>query len=182
MWFDLFYVEIKEKNENLSITIKDEILDESIKPVALKMLEEYEETSNQSDDEPPEEMAIVKVSTLPDDSNSIKPNEESIIKLEDTIIKNSEEMDTASLVNNDDKTVRVDIKIDSCSKVNEVCEKIVPGNNSQKRKKDSKKEFKPIKKQPPPRTPRTEVVERKGALLEAVSWFYFLNIWLIFKI
>jgi len=66
------------------------------------------------------------------------------------------------------------VNIDVCSKINNKCEKTT-NDRGQKRKNTSKKESKPIKKTPPMRTPRTEVVERKGALLEAVSRFVCLS-------
>lgn len=59
------------------------------------------------------------------------------------------------------------MKIESCSKTFEEDEK-TNTKHCLKRKKSSKKDSKSIKKLPPLRTPRTEVVERKSALLEAV--------------
>jgi len=64
--------------------------------------------------------------------------------------------------------MNIEVKIESCTKVNEECEK-VNSENGQKQNRTSKTEFKPLIKVSPLRTPRTEIVERKGALLEAVS-------------
>lgn len=78
------------------------------------------------------------------------------------------EDNTNPLLKNSNEAVNKEVKTESSSKINEECRK-VDSENGQKRKRTSKKESKPFKKIPPPRTPRTEIVERKGALLEAVS-------------
>lgn len=135
--------------------------DETSKPVALKLLEAYDEFGdNQSDDEPPEETAIIKKSALPDN----KSLTEQLCSGSETVDK---EVHSSPLVKNDGEAASTEVKIKSCSKVNEGCEKADP-ENGQKRKRAIKKESKPIKKTPPLRTPRTEIVERKGALLEAL--------------
>lgn len=84
-----------------------------------------------------------------------------------SVIKNKE-VDSTTLMDQNSKAVSTDVKIDESSKINDKCEKTT-NERGQKRKNTSKKESKPVKKTPPMKTPRTEVVERKGALLEAVS-------------
>jgi len=85
-----------------------------------------------------------------------------------SLVINNKEVDSTSLIGNDSKAVSTDVNIDICSKINDKYVKTA-NDHGQKRKNNSKKESKPFKKMPPMRTPRTEVVERKGALLEAVS-------------
>lgn len=147
---------------------EDNVIAETSKPVALKLLEEYDESS--SDNEPPEETIIIKESALSNDTILIKNNEEqcSTSKIEDISLENSNEVDSTSLsVLNDNKVLNTEVKIENSSKINGDCGK-QGSEQGQKRKRSPKKDFKPVKKTPPLRTPRTEVVERKGALLEAV--------------
>lgn len=221
--FILFYVGI----------IKDEQLEDMNKPVALKLLEEYDESSdNQSDSEPPEEIPIVKKSVSLEKKNVLEQNEkpcstsevetsiieknvepgftstiEALITEENeepgststiepltteenvepnstpvvenliteknekpssiSVIKNKE-LDSTTLIDQNNEAVSTNVKIDESSKINDKCEKTT-NERGQKRKNTSKKESKSVKKIPPMKTPRTEVVERKGALLEAVS-------------
>ncbi|XP_001946648.1 nuclear fragile X mental retardation-interacting protein 1 [Acyrthosiphon pisum] len=160
--------------------IKDEQLEETNKPVALKLIQEYDQSSdNQSDNEPPEEMPINKKSGSPDNKNvseqSENPCTTPIIEVlitdkneepsSTSVINN--EVDSTTLIDNDSKAVSTDVNIDICSKINDKHVKTA-NDRGQKRKNTSKKESKPFKKMPPMRTPRTEVVERKGALLEAL--------------
>lgn len=166
--------------------IKDDQLEETNKPVVLKLLEEYDQSSdNQSDNEPPEEMPIVRKSGSPDNKNvSIKNEKPCSTPVKEVVItKKSEESISTLLINNkvdsttlidDCEAVSTDVNIDVCSKIDEKCVKTT-NDRGQKRKNTSKKESKPFKKIPPMRTPRTEVVERKGALLEAVSRFLSLS-------
>ncbi|XP_026822903.1 putative uncharacterized protein DDB_G0274405 [Rhopalosiphum maidis] len=190
--------------------IKDEQLDEINKPVALKLLEEYDQSSdNQSDNEPPEEMPIVKTSGSLENKNVLEQNEkpcstsviEALIaekneepgstsitgkneepgstqiiealtteKQSSILVTENKEVDSTLLIDHDSEVVNTnntDVKIDICSKINDKCEKTT-NERGQKRKNTSKKESKPVKKMPPMKTPRTEVVERKGALLEAL--------------
>jgi len=87
------------------------------------------------------------------------------------LVTENKEVDSTLLIDHDSEVVNTnntDVKIDICSKTNDKCEKTT-NERGQKRKNTSKKESKPVKKMPPMKTPRTEVVERKGALLEAVS-------------
>ncbi|XP_022166502.1 nuclear fragile X mental retardation-interacting protein 1-like [Myzus persicae] len=161
------------------IDIKDDQLEETNKPVVLKLLEEYDQSSdNQSDNEPPEEMPIVRKSGSPDNKNvSIKNEKPCSTPVKEVVItKKSEESISTLLINNkvdsttlidDCEAVSTDVNIDVCSKIDEKCVKTT-NDRGQKRKNTSKKESKPFKKIPPMRTPRTEVVERKGALLEAL--------------
>lgn len=168
--------------ETLTDIIKDEQLDDTNKPVALKLLEEYDQSSGSE----PEEMPIVKKSGSAENKNESETNEKpcsGLIKDEDDLItekneepitsvmQNKEEVDSSTLVDRDSKALSTDVKNDTCSQSNE------KNNNEQgkKRKNTSKKESKPIKKVTPMRTSRTEVVERKGALLEAVSGFVSLT-------
>lgn len=143
-----------------------ENIDETRKPIALKLLEEYKESS---DDEPPEETAIVKKSESFNNKSLIETNEESCstFKMEIISTEHNEEVNI-SLVDNVSEAINTKVNNESSSKVNK-CEKTDSEPRGQKRKKNSKKETKPLKKIPPLRTPRTEVIERKAALLEAVS-------------
>lgn len=156
---------------NVDVQKQDEIIEETGKPVALKLLEEYAESS--SDDEPPDETAIVKESAPLNNTILTEPNDEpcSTSKVEDISMKCNDEVDSISLsVINDVKVENKELTNEKFSKVNG--ESIKPDfERGQKRKKSPKKEFKPVKKTPPLRTPRTEIVERKGALLEAVRLF-----------
>lgn len=213
--------------------IKDEQLEDMNKPVVLKLLEEYDESSdNQSDSEPPEEIPIVRTSVSLENKNVLEQNEnpcstsvvetsiieknvepgfsstiealiteeygepgcstsitEALITEENvepnstpvvenliteknekpssiSVIKNKE-VDSTTLMDQNSEAVSTDVKIDESSKINDKCEKTT-NERGQKRKNTSKKESKPVKKIPPMKTPRTEVVERKGALLEAL--------------
>lgn len=183
--------------------IKEELANETNKPAALKLLESYDESSdnNQSDDEPPEETSIIKESVSLGDTNLTNSNNElcSTLETEDVSDRNNEIEDFTSLVTekpNDElccaletedvsgghikvqdstasdkdngKAISTEMKPEISSKVDEGCKK-TGIERGQKRKKPQKKEFKPIKRTPPLRTPRTEVVEKKNALLEAVS-------------
>lgn len=150
----------------------------------MKLLEEYDESS---DDEPPEETAIVKESALLDIEMSpvldgrpcptsetrdisMEQKEESCstLEMEGVSLEHKEKVNSTSLVTVDSKTLSSEMKTETSSNVKEECDK-TDNERSQKRKKNSNKEFKPIKRTPPLRTPRTEVLEKKGALLEAVS-------------
>lgn len=82
-------------------------------------------------------------------------------------MEHNKEVDITIIAGNNCKVVNSEVKVESCLKVNNECEK-TNTEHSQKRKRCAKKEFKPIKKLPPLRTPRTEIVERKSAFLEAV--------------
>jgi len=126
-------------------------------------------------------MPIVKKSGSPDNKNVSEQSEnpcttpiiEVLIteKNEDpssTPVINNKEIDSTTLIDNDSKAVSTGVNIDICTKINDKYVKTA-NDRGQKRKNASKKESKPFKKMPPMRTPRTEVVERKGALLEAVS-------------
>lgn len=138
-------------------------------------MEAYDESGdNQSDDEPPEETAIIKKSALLD-NKSLTEHSISLCSASEVVDK---EVYSSPLVKNDSEAVNTEVKIKS-SKVNNGCEKADPENleNGQKRKRNVKKEFKPIKKSLPLRTPRTEIVERKGALLEAVSRHVLQNLY-----
>jgi len=128
-------------------------------------------------------MPIVKKSGLLDDKNVSEQNKKlcttpvTEVLITDknkepisTSVINNKEEDSTTLINNDNETVSTDVNIDICSKKNDECVKTA-NDHGQKRKNTSKKESKPFKKIPPMRTPRTEIVERKGALLEAVSRF-----------
>jgi len=128
-------------------------------------------------------MPIVKKSELPDNKNVSEQNEKPCttpvtkVLLVDkskepssTSVINNKEVDSTTFIDNDNETVSTDVNIEICSEKNDKCVKTA-NDRGQKRKNTSKKESKPIKKIPPMRTPRTEVVERKGALLEAVSRF-----------
>lgn len=155
------------KTTNFVLVIKEEILDESNKSVALKLLEEYDESNDsQSDNEAPEEMAIVKKCS----KQLTECTEEQCPTLETRAvsIEHNKEVVNTAIVEENSGSVKSEANIDVSPKVNEECENT---NNVRglKRKKTQKKEIKPIKKNPPLRTPRTEMVERKGALLEAVS-------------
>lgn len=162
----------------------------------MKLLEEYDESS---DDEPPEETAIVKESAPVDISMTPVLNEEpcSSVKTRDISMEHKEEscstikMEGVSIEHKDEisstlemESVSIELKekagstssviIDNeavCSEMKtEMCSNVKEDNErGQKRKKNSNKEFKPIKRTPPLRTPRTEVLEKKSALLEAVS-------------
>lgn len=184
----------------------------------MKLLEEYDESS---DDEPPEETAIVKESALLDiemspvldgrpcptsetrdismeqkeescsalemegvslehkdevastsemENVSLEHKDEvaSTSEMESVSMEHKEKVNSTSLVTVDSKTLSSEMKAETSSNVKEECDK-TDNERSQKRKKNSNKEFKPIKRTPPLRTPRTEVLEKKGALLEAVS-------------
>lgn len=112
-------------------------------------------------------MAIVKESVSQD--KSLTEYNKELCSTSDTkevFLECSKEVNTTSLGENG-SNVDLKMKIESCSKVFEEDEK-TNAKHCQKRKKSSKKDSKPIKKLPPLRTPRTEVVERKSALLEAV--------------
>lgn len=113
-------------------------------------------------------MAIVK-ELASQDKSPTEHNEElcSTTNMKEVFLKCSEEVNTTLLGENGSSVVDLEMKIESCSKVFEEDEK-TNTKHCQKRKKSSKKDSKPIKKLPPLRTPRTEVVERKSALLEAV--------------
>jgi len=87
-----------------------------------------------------------------------------------TSVIENKKVDSITLIEHDGEAASTDVKIDECSNINNKSEKTTD-ERGQKRKNTSKKGSKPVKKMPPMRTPRTEVVERKGALLEAVSWF-----------
>lgn len=126
-------------------------------------------------------MPIIKKSGSPDNKNvseqSENPCTTPIIEVlitekneepSSTSVINNKEVDSTTLIDNDSNTVSTDVNIDNCSKINDKYVKTA-NDSGQKRKNNSKKESKPFKKMPPMRTPRTEVVERKGALLEAVS-------------
>lgn len=126
-------------------------------------------------------MPIVKKSVSPDNKNVTEQNKnpcttpviEVLITRENeepnsTSVINNKEVDSTTLIDNDSEAVSADVNIDICSKINDKCVKTT-NDRGQKRKNTSKKESKAFKKMPPMRTPRTEVVERKGALLEAVS-------------
>lgn len=144
------------------VDIKKEKIDEITKPVALKLLEEY---AVSSDDEPPEEIAIIKESVVHDDQSLIESEENkcSILEIENVTIENNKQVESISIVENDSKAASIELKI-----VNGECKKS-DSEHGQKRKNNSNKESKPIKKMAPMRTPRNEIMERKGALLEAVS-------------
>jgi len=127
-------------------------------------------------------MPIIKKSGLPENKNVSEENEKPCttpvteVLITDknkepssTSVINNKEVDSITLIDNNSETVNTDVNIDICSK-NDKCVKTA-NDRGQKRKNTSKKESKPFKKIPPMRTPRTEVVERKGALLEAVSRF-----------
>lgn len=182
--------------------IKEEATDETNKPAALKLLESYDESSDntQSDDEPPEETSIVKESAPLNDTSLKNPNDDlcsiietdvsnrhgeiqdatslvkekpndepcSTLETEDVSDGLHEVQDPSALVKDDSEAVNTEMKTEISSKVDEECEK-TDIERGQKRKKPQKKEFKPIKRTPPMRTPRTEVMEKKSALLEAVS-------------
>jgi len=140
--------------------------DTTIKPVALKLLEEYEESS---DDEPPDETAIIKKSGS-QEIDLAEPCEKLQSSSSDTRsvhIEHNKEVGTAVLAGNSCRIVNSEVKVESCLKVDNECEK-TNTEHSQKRKRSAKKEIKPIKKPPPLRTPRTEIIERKSAFLEAV--------------
>lgn len=166
---------------NVDLQNEDEKSEETNKPSGLKLLEEYEASSdNDSDNEPPEETAIVKESA-PSENTIVKESESldnksliehdkeisSYLEEEDSM-KHDEELVSSSLVVNGDEIVNTEVAAESCSKESEECEKKVsePGL---KRKKHNKNESKLAKKVPPPRTPRNEVLEKKAALIEAVS-------------
>lgn len=151
---------------------EEEILDETNKPVALKLLEEYDESNDsQSDNEPPEETAIVKKSTLPDNKLLTKYIEEpcSTSEIRAVPIENNKVNTNTTIIKGNSESVSTEVNNDkSILEENEACE----NTNTErgiKRKKTPKKESKPMKKSQPLRTPRTEIVERKDALLEAVS-------------
>jgi hypothetical protein len=183
--------------------IKEELVNDINKPAALKLLESYDESSdnNQSDDEPPEETSIVKESvplgntSLTNSNDELcstletedvsdkysevqdftslvkeKPNGElcCALETEDVLGEHSEVQDSTALDKDDSEAISTEVKTETSSKVDEECEK-TGIERGQKRKKSQKKELKPIKRTPPLRTPRTEVVEKKNALLEAVS-------------
>lgn len=217
--------------------IKEELIDETHKPAALKLLENYDESS---DDEPPEEISIVKESAPVNDTSLTNANDKlcstsetdgvlnelskvqdssdghcevqdstslvkdkrndelcSAIETESVLNECSEVQDSISLVKekpndkpcstlgtesvlnghsevqdslvkDDSKALNSVVKTDISTNVSEECEK-TNIERGQKRKKPPKKDFKPLKRTPPMRTPRTEVVEKKSALLEAVS-------------
>lgn len=147
------------------------------KPVALKLLEEYDESSeNQSDNEPPEEIVIIKETLINNKSLTEHNDETNTTSKKNVLLQKNVDENSISLVNNDDKAINTEMEIEICSKINKECKK--PDlDQGQKRKKNSNKESKPFKKCQPLRTPRTEVMERKGALLEAVSCV--INLYLI---
>lgn len=132
-------------------------------------MEEYDESS---DGEPPEETTIVKKLESFDNKSLTDGNEEpcTTSKIGVVSTEHNEEADSTSLVENVIEAVNTEVNVENCSKVDQ-CGKMDSEQHGQKRKRNSKKESKPFKKIPPLRTPRTEVVERKAALLEAVSWF-----------
>lgn len=137
-------------------------------------MEEYDESSeNHSDNEPPEEIVIVKETALINNKSVTESiNVTSPISKENILLENNVDENSILLVNNNSKTINTEIENKICSKVNEECKK--PDlDHGQKRKKNSNKESKPFKKNQSLRTPRTEVMERKGALLEAVSCINF---------
>ncbi|XP_025193010.1 nuclear fragile X mental retardation-interacting protein 1 [Melanaphis sacchari] len=178
--------------------VKDEQLEESNKSVVLKLLEQYDQSSDDlSDNEPPEELPIVRTSESLENKNVLEQNEKpcsssvietSIIEKNEepsstpvidaliteknensnstSIIKNKE-VDSTLIIDRDSEVISTDVKTDVCSKTNDKCEKSI-NERGQKRKNTSKKESKPVKKMPPMKTPRTEIVERKSALLEAL--------------
>lgn len=136
-------------------------------------MEEYDESSeNHSDNEPPEEIVIVKETALINNKSVTESiNVTSPISKENILLENNVDENSILLVNNS-KTINTEIENKICSKVNEECKK-QDLDHGQKRKKNSNKESKPFKKNQSLRTPRTEVMERKGALLEAVSCINF---------
>jgi len=126
-------------------------------------------------------MPIIKKSGSPDNKNvseqSENPCTTPIIEVlitekneepSSTSVINNKEVDSSTLIDNNSNAVSTDVNIDICSKINDKYVKTA-NDRGQKRKNNSKKESKPFKRMPPMRTPRTEVVERKGALLKAVS-------------
>lgn len=134
------------------------------------MIEEYDKSS---DDEPPNETAIIKESASQDIVKAA-PNEKqcsSTSNIKSVPTEHNKQENITVLTGNESEVVNSDLKVETCLKVNNECEKTITVH-SQKRKKLSKKEIKPIKKTPPLRTPRTEIVERKNALLEAVRSTY----------
>jgi hypothetical protein len=157
----------------IGIKNEDKKINEINKPVVLKLLEEYDESS---DDEPPDETGIVKESTSQEtvhntklcSAESLKQNEEVLFTSEIGVsVKLNKKVNSNIFSGNDSEIEKTEVKIENSLKVNEDNYNL-ESESGQKRKKSSKKEFKQIKKQPPLRTPRTEVVERKGALLEAL--------------
>lgn len=157
--------------EQKSISLNDE-LGNPLKPTGLKLLEEYDASSdNESSDEPPEEAVIIKESVPLDNTNSVEVTEEpnSSSEFKDILIESNEKI-CPKLSDVDKNDVNNDEAVKSYSKELKENEKR-NSEHGQKRKKPNKKESKPIKKVPPPRTPRTEVMEKKSALLEAVSQF-----------
>lgn len=134
------------------------------KPVSLKLLEEYAESS---DDEPPEEIAIIKKSVLFDNQSLIEPEICSTSEM-NVPIKHEKINSMSTIETFSNKISSVEVKIENGLKIKEEC-KISDSEHGHKRKNNSKKESKPIKKIAPMRTPRTEVMERKGALIEVVS-------------
>lgn len=141
-------------------------------------MEEYDESS---DGEPPEETAIIRKSESSENKSLIEGIEEpcSTSKMEVVSTEYDEEANSTSLVDNVSETIDTKINIESCSKIDK-CENTNFEPHGQKRKKSSKKETKSLKKIPPLRTPRTEVVERKTALLEAVSWII-INLYFVYS-
>lgn len=107
---------------------------------------------------------------MPDIKHLTEPIEEqsSTSEIRTVPIENKENVNT-TIIEGNNVSVSIEVNTDeSITKVNEACEN-VNSERGVKRKKTPKKESKPIKKPPPLRTPRTEIVERKSALLEAVS-------------
>lgn len=146
------------------INQEEHTIDETSKPIVLKLLEAYAESS---DDEPPEEIAIVKESILFDNQTLIEPEGIKCSTSEIENVEHNEKIDSTTIVENNSKTASIKVKIENDLKINGEC-KISDSEHGQKRKKNSMKDPRPIKKLAPMRTPRTEVMERKGALLEAV--------------